>query len=119
MNKHSVRKNIDRAKERGVEIKQIRKSDLKEHHKMLNETKSKVDEEVEFTTIEKLWDILEPVGMTGFMAHKNKIPVGSLLISNFNGYLNEWGVSRTEKDFHEKLYSQDFITSLISSFPNL
>lgn len=109
MDKHSARKNIERAKERGVVVKKMERSDLKEHHKMLRETKRKVGEEVELSTIEKLWDNLEPIGITGFLARKNEEPISSLIISNFNGYLNEWGVARTKIDYEEKLYSQDLI----------
>lgn len=109
MDKHSARKNIERARERGVVVKKMKRSDLKEHHKMLRETKRKVGEEVELSTVEKLWDNLEPIGVTGFLARKNEEPISSLVISNFNGYLNEWGVARTEIDNEEKLYSQDLI----------
>ena len=105
--KHSARKNIERSKKRNVTVNEITEKDLINYHSMLEETKNKVDWNVNLDEILFLLKTLNPIGFSGFIAKVDDIPVGGILFSFFNRYINEWGVARTEKDFSEKLYSQD------------
>jgi len=109
LDKHSARKNIERSKKRGVYIKEMQRSDLISYHKMLQETKQKVDSNVNISDVEILWDNLYLIGLTGFLAFEDEIPIGGILVSSFNKYINEWGVARTEKDVINKLYSHDLL----------
>jgi len=108
MDKHSARKNIERSKKRGIIIKEMNKSDLKTYRKMGFEI-GKINQESSLHTAEKWWDELSQVGMTGFLAFDHNIPVGAILVSSFNNYINEWGIIRTKRDTSLKLYSQDFL----------
>ncbi|MGI0094690.1 MAG: hypothetical protein ACREA8_11410 [Nitrosotalea sp.] len=106
--KNSCRKNIERSKERGVSIKQMTSNDLEVYYQMLKESdESKMH--LEFSDTKIQWQELSKLGFTGFLAFHEQIPVAGLLVSFFNGYLNEWGVARTKYDYNEKLYSQDLI----------
>ena len=109
LDKHSARKNVDRSLTRGVTVKEMNNSDLKKYHEMLEETKQKVKSEVDYYAVETLWNYLKPIGFTGFLAYQNKNPIGGILVSNFNNYVNEWGVARTECDLNLKLYAQDLL----------
>ena len=105
MNKNSARKNIERSQNRNVIVKQMQRDDLDIFHKILSYTKDDADLEL----LQHQWDILNPIGLTGFLAYKDEIPIGGILASSFNGYINEFRIARTKKDFDEKLYSQDFL----------
>jgi lipid II:glycine glycyltransferase (peptidoglycan interpeptide bridge formation enzyme) len=107
--KHSARKNIERSQKRGVVITEINENNLFEYYELLKETKSKVDWNVTFDEILFLWKKLKPIGFTGFLATHEEIPVGGILISYFNNYINEWGVGRSKLDYSKKLYSQDLL----------
>jgi lipid II:glycine glycyltransferase (peptidoglycan interpeptide bridge formation enzyme) len=107
--KHSARKNIERSEKRGVTINEINENNLFEYYELLKETKSKVDWNVTFDEILYLWKKLKPIGFTGFLAKHEEIPVGGILISYFNNYINEWGVGRSKLDYTKKLYSQDLL----------
>ncbi len=109
LEKHSAKKNIERSQERNVHIIEMKKSDLAEYHKMLHETKLKAGGYQDLSRLEKLWKILNPVGLTGFMAYEKEQPIGGIMISSFNDYMNEWGIARSERDTNEKLYSQDLL----------
>lgn len=109
LNKHSARKNVARSLERNVQIKEMKKSNLKEYHKMLHETKLKAGGFQHMSRLEKMWEQLHPLGLTGFMAYENEQPIGGIMISSFNKYMNELGVARSERDFDAKLYSQDLL----------
>jgi lipid II:glycine glycyltransferase (peptidoglycan interpeptide bridge formation enzyme) len=109
MNKHSAQKNIRRAKSRGVTIQTISENNIHHYHTLLSQTKEKSGITINTNDEKQLWDILKPIGFTGFLAMYKEKPIGGLLISTFNGYINEWGVARSDLDFKEKLYSQDLI----------
>ena len=109
LDKHSARKNIERSQKRGVEIKEMNRSDLALYQEILSKTKKKVGSTVYLPELEILWDTLHSIGLTGFLAYKDEIPVGGIIISSFNRYVNEWGIARSEKDTIEKLYSQDLL----------
>jgi len=109
LNKHSARKNIERAEKRGVTVNKMSYDDLKDYFHLLKETKSKVDWNINFDEILLLWKSLKSVGFSGFLAKFEGSPIGGLLVSNFNNYINEWGVGRSKFDHEKKLYSQDLI----------
>lgn len=110
-NKNSVRKNIKRAEERGVSIKQIvSKKDilanfnlLKEHHirNKLPYT-SKLD-------VLKNYTIGKNKGLTGFLAEYHNESVASLTVVYLNGYLVEQGIARSKVDIQKKLYAQELL----------
>ena len=109
--KKSVKKNIERSQNRGVVITQINsQKDLETYHEILNQHRK--DNNIEPYSIEDVkrgYEILTPVGQIGFLAWKDKIPIGGIFASAFNGYINEWGIARTTIDLEEKLYSQDLL----------
>lgn len=108
LEKHSARKNIVRSKNRNVHIKQMSKSDLSVYYE-LNQQSDKANSEITLSFLEKQWDILQPIGYTGFIAYQNNIPIGAIRVSSFNGYINEFSIIRTQKDKIDKLYSQDLL----------
>lgn len=109
LDKHSARKNIERSQKRGVHIKEINDSNLFQYSEMLAATKRKVGIELHESDVRILWDNLRKIGFTGFIAYVNEIPIGGIIVSFFNKYVNEWGIARTEKDTNEKLYAQDLL----------
>lgn len=108
MEKNSARKNINRSQSRNVIIKQMKKNDLELFHNLSNDSK-KNSQTNDLSTLEKQWEILQSVGYDGFIAFENEEPIGALKIASFNGYLYEFEVVRSKRDFSEKLYSQDLL----------
>ncbi len=104
MNKHSARKNIERSEKRGVFVKELTKKDLHLYQQIRKESNP-----VTLEVLEGRWDRLKDIGWTGFLSFQDEIPIGGLMISYFNGYLNEWGVARTKKDTQGKFYAQDLL----------
>ena len=108
--KKSVLNNIRRAQERGVEIHEINNDSISEYTKLLNDYRSSSNNTTySDREVLELWKLLEPVGFKGFIASKDGINIGGITFSTFNGYLNEWGIARSEKDTNEKLYAQDLL----------
>lgn len=68
LDKHSARKNIERAQKRGVYIKEIKRSDLEFYCKVREDTKP-----VLLSVLEKRWDLLNEIGWIGFLAYENEI----------------------------------------------
>ena len=108
-NKHSAQKNIKRAEKRDVVVTELNPKNLEDYFQLLKNTKSKVGWDIPFDEISNLWKFLNPVGFSGFLATWNDEPIGGILFSFFNNYINEWGVGRSSLDYSEKLYSQDLI----------
>lgn len=106
MNKKSVQKNIERSIQRNVVVKEITDSDVLKYEKLKQEMKKDQNNTTEF---KKHWKIFQPSGYTGFLAYKEEIPIGGIMVSSFNGYINEFGIVRTKQDKEEKLYSQDLL----------
>ena len=108
--KKSVRNNIKRSQERGVEVKEIDNESIYEYSKLLNEYRlsMKTSTYSERQVLE-LWRLLSPVGFRGFIASKDGTNIAAITFSTFNGYINEWGIARSEKDTKEKLYAQDLL----------
>ena len=108
LDKHSAKKNIERSKERNVVISEMKKSDLSVYFQMYLDY-GKTHPDVTLSFLEKQWDILHPIGYSGFIAYENDIPVGAIRFSSFNGYINEYSIIRSERDTVAKLYSQDLL----------
>jgi len=109
IDKHSARKNIERSQRRGVRVREMTEKDLPDYYSLLQETKRQVNWNIELEDVYSLWNCLKKTGFTGFIATLNDIPVGGILVSFFNKYVNEWGVGRSELDTKSKLYSQDLL----------
>ena len=110
-NKKSVQKNIERAQERGVKIKEFSsKSDLETYHELVNQFRK--ERNLTSYSLEDVviaYDKLKIVGQRGFLAWYEDIPVGGIVISSFNKYINEWGIARSKIDTEQKLYSQELL----------
>lgn len=109
LDKNSARKNIERSQRRGVYVKEMKKADLPDFHKLFQETRRKRGSDIDLLNLEIMWEKLRPVGFTGFLAYQNENPIGGIMVSSFNNYINEWGVARSDKDTNSKLYSQDLL----------
>ena len=109
MNKHSARKNIERAEKKGVYVREISKSDLKLMFDLRQKTINSRYSNVSLSELERRWDSLHLTGWTGFLAEWKNIPIGGIMISHFNGYINESGILRSSLDYDEKLYAQDLL----------
>lgn len=109
--KHSVQKNIKRSQERGVFITEIKSKDdimtyyeLQKKYRLQNKLQpySRLD-------LEEGFFLLKRVGLKGFIAWYDKIPVGAISFSSFNGYICESGIARSGLDSEKNLYSQDLL----------
>jgi len=105
--KKSVQKNIKRSQERGVKITQINsRDDLLVYYDILKKFREENNlAPYYYEDVVEGFEFVKKVGQKGFLAWKNDSAVGGLFISTFNGYINEWGIARTQKDYEEKLYS--------------
>lgn len=108
--KHSAKKNIERAEERGIKVSEITENNILQYHEILNEFRiANGNESIEYEVTYDLWKLLGKVGFSGFLATKDGIYVGGITFSFFNKYINEWGIARSSLDTKEKLYSQDLL----------
>jgi len=110
IDKKSARKNIERSIERGVKIEKINNNNLTEYLDLFNQTKRESGRIATTTEqMESFWNLLNPIGFSGFLARKDGVCIGGIMFSFFNNYMNEWGVARSKLDYEEKLYSQDLL----------
>lgn len=110
LEKNNARKNIERSIERGVTIEKMDINSLVEYYDLLKNSKDpQRKKNYDTQEIHDQWNSLKKVGFSGFLARKDEIPIGGLMFSYFNNYVNEWGVARSEIDTVEKLYAQDLI----------
>lgn len=110
MDKKSVRKNIERSEERGVKVYEITDSSINDYHKILNQYRLESNNPTyDLEDTKELWDLLKPTGFGGYLAKKDNVIIGGITFSSFNGYINEWGIARSNIDTNEKLYSQDLL----------
>ncbi len=111
LDKKSARKNVERAKERGITITKMESSsDLKVYQELLKGTKSMLNlPDLNFADASEEWEYFRNMGQIGFLAWKGEIPLAGISISTFNNYINEWGVARSEYDAENKFYSQDLL----------
>ncbi len=111
IDKHSARKNIDRAIKRGVVIEEINEQkNLKEYNDLINEKKKEMNSDViSFKERKNHFHFLSKVGYHGFLAKIDNNPISGLFFSHFNKYMIESGLARSSIDYEKKLYSQDLI----------
>ena len=110
MDKKSARKNINKAIENNITVEKINETSLKEYHTMLTNTRSKSGAvKSDYETLQDFWKFLKPVGITGFLAKKDGVPLAGISITFFNKYINEVGVGRSELDHSQNFFSQDLI----------
>lgn len=116
MEKHSVQKNIERSKKKGIYVKEMSKTDYLKYRTLSIETGK--DSPLTKKEIEKQWDLFSHAGFGGFFAFENEIPVGAISFSFFNGYVNEFNIFRTQRDISNKLYAQDLLKWKIIEWAN-
>jgi len=108
--KHNGRKNIERSIKRGVYIEEINEKSLYEYHQLRNKMRNTTGENSrEFESLLNWWNLLKPIGYSGFLARKDGKAVGGLLFSYVSKQIIEGGVARSEEDLTNNLYSQDQI----------
>ncbi len=73
-------KNVEISLKRNVIVKEITKNDLKYQHSILVDIKAKVGHKFLLSNIEIQWDLLRPLGFIGFLAWKDGLPVGSIMV---------------------------------------
>jgi len=110
-NKKSVQNNIKRSKDRGVRITQMNTiEDYQVYHKILTKHRNESGlSSYSFADVGDAMYYLKSLGQTGFIAWMDNTPIGGILVSSFNGYINEWGIARSIRDTEEKLYSQELL----------
>ena len=110
IDKHSGRKNIERSIKRGVTVEEITEKSLFEFNELINSMRDEAGrEKSDIKNLKRRWKLFKPVGFSGFLAKKDKTPIGGLLFYHVNGHILEAGVARSKIDTKEKLYSQDLI----------
>lgn len=117
--KNSGRKNIERAIKKGVTVEEINEKNLVEYHKVRNEFKEQLGEETfDFQKTLDWWQLVKPIGYSGFLAKKDNVPIAGLLFSYFNKIIVEAGIARSKIDVQEKLYPHDLIKWKIIEWGN-
>ena len=110
IDKHSGRKNIERAMKRGVIIEEITENNLQDYVNIFNISSESMGREK--TTIEdmlKWWKLLTPLGYSGFLAKKDDKVLSGMLFSYLGKFIIEGGIIRSDEDKKNNLYSQDLI----------
>jgi len=109
--KKSVQKNIKRSIERGVTISQIDSyKKLKVYHELQKKHRKSNDLlPYRWENVKKWYELFGPIGDVGLIAWFDDKPVGGILFSSFNGYMNESGIARSSIDSEKNLYSQDLL----------
>jgi len=112
LEKHSARKNVERAAERGVAIEAVEDEDgFFEYFNVLNETR--IREQVKpyhYTHAYKQWRMLQQRNVIKcFVAKREERTLAGIMISTFNGYLNEWGAGQSSYAIENKLYANDML----------
>lgn len=108
LDKHSVRKNIKRAEEKEIWVKEMTEHDLKSYIK-IRQDKINEKKPPKSSILKLHWEILNPVGLRGFLAYKNDEPVGAITFSSFNRYIVESGIARSSLDLENRYYAQDLL----------
>ena len=110
ISKHSGRKNIDRSIRRGVEIEEIDDDNLQEYAEFYHSNKNLgISKKTNIESIFVWWNRWKPLGLSGFLAKKNDVPISGMLFSFFNKHIIEGGITISDMDRKENLYSQDLI----------
>jgi len=112
LEKHSARKNVERAGERGVTVETVEDEDeFHEYFNVLNETRIRDHvKPYRYTHGYKQWRMLSQKNMMKcFVAKNGNRTLAGLLISTFNGYLNESGAGQSTYAIENKLYANDML----------
>jgi len=111
IDRHSGRKAVIRAINKGVVVKPIKNlNDLRIHHQLLNEGMEIANlGSYPFQSLKSSWEMLDKIGQFGFIAYLNDVPLASTLVTTFNGYVNEWGFARSKFDKKNLLNGTDLI----------
>ena len=110
IDKHSGKKNIKRSINRGVLIEQITDQNFSQFQELINQQRlSQGKEKLNFQLSTNTWNLLKPLGYSGFLAKFNDKPISGLLFSFPNKYIIEAAIVRSKDDSEKKLYSQDLI----------
>jgi len=107
--KHSARKNIERANKKGVYVKKINRNILSDYLQLRKDPINEIQKKLSLEKLQIHWDKFQSIGRTGFLAYYLEKPIGGIMINPFNGYLNESGIARSTLDLREKLYAQDLL----------
>ncbi len=109
--KKSVQKNIKRAEERGVTIKEIKSDEDLNSYYDLQKKFRKENKLVPYSKKDICtgFEVLKNSGYVGLLALYENSPIGAISFSTFNGYVNEFGIARSKIDSEKKLYSQELL----------
>lgn len=107
--KHSGRKNIERAAQRGVVTEQITDENFVEYAKLRQTQESNSNESLDLEQRKEWWSSVKKLGYLGFLAKKDGNAVSGILFSAFGGHIIEVGVARSPEDSKNNLYSQDLL----------
>jgi len=109
--KKSVKKNIERAEERGVTVTELNlEKNVDIYYELLNKHRENSNL-ISYSRqdIVNGFNMLKSVGQKGLIAWHNGNPIGGIVFSSFNNYINEWGIARSKIDTELKLYSLDLL----------
>jgi len=111
MNKRSARKNVKRAIKRGVQILEVTRSeDFEMYFRIAKQ--SRIRHGLRPYTRREMFPALEMIKkdvMKCFLAMNGENPLAGILISTFNGYLNEWGAAQVLEDISGRFYGNDLL----------
>lgn len=107
--KHSGRKNIERAAQRGVVVEQINDENFVEYAKLRKAQETSTNENSDLEQRKEWWSSVKKLGYLGFLAKKDGNAVSGILFSAFGGHIIEVGVARSPEDSKNNLYSQDLL----------
>ena len=105
MDKHSAQNNIRRAEEKQVFVMK----NIDDYFLLFQAQRRRNGIELTRNDFDIFYNLITPLGLECFVAYWNYVPVGGIMVSSFNGWINEWGIARTDIDTKEKLYAQDLL----------
>jgi hypothetical protein len=111
MDKKSALKNAMRSLERGVQVYEASSSeDFDVYCELLKQARKRLDiRPYNRRELSPFVKMMREGIMKCFIAAKGERPLAGLLISTFNGYLNEWGAAQALEDITEHLYGNDLL----------
>jgi lipid II:glycine glycyltransferase (peptidoglycan interpeptide bridge formation enzyme) len=110
ISKSNGQKNIKRAKKRGVIVEEINEKNLFEFHDLRSQVMKLSNSSFQdYDVTKKWWNLLQPLGYSGFLAKYEEKCIGALMFSHYCDHIIEGSLTRSQIDFTENLYSQDLI----------
>jgi len=110
IDKHSGRKNIERAMKRGVIIEEITENNLQDYVNLFNiSSESMGREKITIENMTNWWRLLTPLGYSGFLAKNDNKVLSGMFFSYLGKFIIEGGIIRSDEDKKNNLYSQDLI----------